>query len=72
MAVYRQTPKCSVCGKDSCEAVYKQVDSNFIGDNFSHWRHKPHDCKKINLNEHDKLDEFTKQNNSLLWTARKN
>jgi hypothetical protein len=72
MAVYRPTPKCPFCGADSCEAVYKQVDVNFIGDSFSHWVHKPHTCNKINLNMHDKLDWFTKQNNGLLWTVKKN
>lgn len=69
MAVYRQTPKCLVCGKPTYEAIYRIPDKIlgdvYIGDTFSHWKAIP--CKCGN-----NQNSINPETNIFTWTAKKN
>ena len=75
MAVFRETPKCSFCGKVIAKAIMKKRfpwERPVFGDDFEGWKYKRHNCKekKKFLKEHppiklsDALNDIIKKHNN--------
>ena len=58
--VYRETPRCSYCGKPVAKAIYNPPSSpTFIGDTFSHWKHWLCECEEA-VAERERLQKEMK------------
>jgi len=57
MAVYRETPKCIICGKVNAEGIYKHKE-DFIGDTFITWKDIPHKCDERKKKQFNKYIEI--------------
>ena len=44
MAIYREIPKCTLCGKQIMKPIYRDMGNSFFGDTFSHYEEIKHIC----------------------------